>query len=370
MLLPKQSGILFSIFRFIGIAPYTRNTNIQYSRKIGHLIPTLLSPILSLCLTVFLFIFPHFKSLGPVHTIINFSHIWSIYFAIFSANYQCYFSTSAYRKANYRIRQIGKRFSEKSARKHIYRFQRCYKIKILIIFILFFGSQGLVFIEVWVMSMDSGLWSSLTASLVISSLRILYPIHISHTILYADILALFIKSVNIQAQNPTICSTSSQFLRNIKSFHMELWKLTVEINDFFGIHLVFVIINSFIYNLYQMYWLFMAFQLNWGLLAVVDGFVSLLYGSVSLFTLVESCQSSKLEINLLVQNIEQIIFWTNDNLHLHQLKQEVLHQINVLPICISANQYFTIDRNFLATITAGCCMYILIFVQFFLTVKE
>lgn len=273
MVLLRQSSILFSIFRIIGIAPYT--ANIQNSRNIGLLIPTVLSSLLSLCLTIFLLVFPHFKSLGPVHTIIYLSYIWSLLFTIFSANYQCYFSSSVYRKANYQIPQISKRFSEKIKRNYIRSFLRCYRIKILIIFILFFASQGLVFIEAWVMSETSELWSSLTASFVISSLRILYAMHISHTILFADILALFVKSLNTQARDPAICTSSLrkiEFLRSIKTLHMEIWKLTAEINNFFGMNLVFVVINSFIYNLYQMYWLFVTLQLNWGLLAIVGNF--------------------------------------------------------------------------------------------------
>lgn len=128
------------------------------------------------------------------------------------------------------------------------------------------------------MSDASDVWSSLTSSIVISFLRVSYPIHILHTMFYVDILTLFVKKLNAQAQDPTICTSTSrksEFLKNIKSVHMEMWKLTAEINDFFGMNLLFVMINSFIYNLYQLYWLFLAVELKWGLLAVVGNCIKL-----------------------------------------------------------------------------------------------
>lgn len=272
MLLSGHSNFLLRIFCLIGIAPYARTVKIQNYRSVLHLIPILLSSLVSLCLTIFLLIFPHFESLGSLHTIINFSYIWSLFFAILSANCQCHFKKSVYYRVNYRIRQIHKKFREKSLTKFVYRFQRRFKIKVLVILVLFFASQGLVFVEVWLKSERRRLWASLTASLVTSSLRILYPMHIFHVVLHCDVLTVFIKNLNLQAQNSSISlslSNKIEFLKNIKTMHMEISKIVAEINVFFGWNLLLLMINSFIYVSYQLYWLFLSLQLDWGLLAII-----------------------------------------------------------------------------------------------------
>lgn len=275
MFLSGYSNFLLRIFCLIGIAPhYAKTTKSRNSRRISQSIPIVLSTFLTLFLTIFLLIFPHFESLGPIHTIINFSYVFSLFLTIFSANFQCYFYKSVYRRAIRRIRKIQKIYKEKFVTKFIHRFQLRYRIKVLVIFILFFISQGLVFIEVWLISETRGLWSSLTASFVTSLLRILYPMHIFHIVLYSDVLAMFVKNLNLQSQNLSMSisfslSNKVEFLKNIKTMHMEISKLVAEINVFFGWNLLFLVINSFIYISYQLYWIFLTVQLKWGLLAII-----------------------------------------------------------------------------------------------------
>lgn len=267
-----HSNFLLRIFCFIGIAPYARATKKRDSSIIAHLLPTLLSTLLSLCLTIFLLIFPHFESLGPVHTIINFSYIWSLFLTILSATCQCHFYRSVYRRLNHRIRKIQNIFRAKSTTDVINRLQFLYRIKILVIFILYFVSQSFVFIEVWLTSETRSLWSSLTASFVTSLLRIFYPMLVFHIVLHCDILTMFIKNLNLQAQNLTIrlsLANKIEFLKNIKSMHMEIVKLVAEINVFFGWNLLSLMINSFIYISYQLYWLFLSLQLQWGSMAII-----------------------------------------------------------------------------------------------------
>ncbi|KAJ6648266.1 hypothetical protein Bhyg_03493, partial [Pseudolycoriella hygida] len=79
-----------------------------------------------------------------------------------------------------------------------------------------------------------------------------------------------------------------------------------------------------------------------------EGSVSLIYGSITLFILVNSCQSSSLQMKYLIQSIELYAFWTSDNMELHCLKQEIFSQINYLPIYVSGSGFFTIDRQYLA----------------------
>lgn len=262
---------MFHTFCFIGTAPCSKSTKINNLKRVAHLIPVLSSIIVSFCLTIFLLIFPHFESLGPIHTIINFSYVLSLLLTILSANCQCYFYKSVYHRTNYGIQQIQSRYKDKCFAKFSFQFQRCYKVKILVIFILFFASQGLVFLEVYLLSETNGMWSSF----VISLLRILYPMHVLHIVLYCDVITMFIKRLNFQVRNSSTCFHSTnkvEFLKNIKLLHMELLKLVAQINIFFGWNLLFLMINSFIYISYQLYWIFLSLQLHWGVLAIFGRF--------------------------------------------------------------------------------------------------
>lgn len=92
----------------------------------------------------------------------------------------------------------------------------------------------------------------------------------------------------------------------------------------------------------------------------------------------------------LITNIEKLIFWIGDNQKLHFAKQDLLQQINNLDISINGNDFFIIDRQFLAGVSfvnaneqsndnltdsqfffqlaAVCCTYIIIFIQFYLEI--
>ncbi|KAJ6642677.1 hypothetical protein Bhyg_07630 [Pseudolycoriella hygida] len=241
-----------------------------------------------------------------------------------------------------------------------------YRLKILLISFLFFLSQGLVFAEVLFLSEGRGLFSSFLTS----SLRSMFPLAICHVVLYSDLITMFIDEINIQIKySPKYhnVTTRIEFLKNVKLLHMDLWKLVGQINIFFGWNLLILIINSFIYITYQLYWIFLALELKWPTLGMVEGLASLLYGMVSLFVLVNSCQSGTLKMKYLVASIELYAFWTAENIYLHHLKQEIFSQISYLPIYITGSEFFTIDRKYLAGIAANCCMYIMIFIQFFVT---
>lgn len=90
----------------------------------------------------------------------------------------------------------------------------------------------------------------------------------------------------------------------------------------------------------------------------------------------------------LITNIEKLAFWVGENEALHFAKQELMMQIDNLDISINGNDFFTIDRQFLAgvsrdraagdwtktnlsiyslqQIAAVCCTYIFISIQFYL----
>lgn len=275
-----HSNVLLRTLYFIGIAPCSKSTKFINLKNFAHLIPLLLSSLLSLSLTIFLFIFPHFESAGSIHTIINFSYVASLLLSNLSANCQCLFYKSVYHKTISGIRQIENSYTDKHFTKFIFRFERLYKIKILVIFILFFASQGLVFREAYLVSEENGNVSGMWSSFIISLLRILYPMHILHIVLYCDIIALFIKENNFQVRSSSMflhTTNKVEFLKNIKLFYMELFKLITQINIFFGYNLLFLMINSFIYISYQLYWIFLSVQLHLNMLSIIGRFSTCLF---------------------------------------------------------------------------------------------
>lgn len=69
--------------------------------------------------------------------------------------------------------------------------------------------------------------------------------------------------------------------------------------------------------------------------------------SFNLFNIKETIQ-----VRSLIENIEQNMFWTSEDTHLHRLKQELLSQIDHLPINISACGFFNINRQFLGRVSS------------------
>lgn len=269
MFLTKNFNILFALFKFIGIAPISREAKITISKRLVYILPILLSSIFSLCIATFLLIFPHFESHSSIHTIINFASQISFLVIIFTANCQCYCYVSVYQNIIYQIRQIEERFREKFWVKCPINIKFNYILKVLLIFFMFFVSQGLVFVEVLLTEAHG--WSSFLTSF----LRLIYPLAVLHVILFSDIVTMFILELNAQIKNsPTFFHSSSkiEFLKNIKLMHIDIYKLVAQINTFFGWNLLFLIINSFIYITYQLYWIFLALELKWDVLAIVGRF--------------------------------------------------------------------------------------------------
>lgn len=53
----------------------------------------------------------------------------------------------------------------------------------------------------------------------------------------------------------------------------------------------------------------------------------------------------------LITNIEKLTFWIGDNDKLHYAKEELLLQIDNLDISINSNDFFIVDRKFLAGVS-------------------
>lgn len=266
MFLSEHFKILLRIFSFAGLAPIfvtAAETNYTY------LIPAILTSLTSIVIVTFLLFFPHFESYGPINTIINFASLTSSLLMILSANWQCYYYKSVYLRIVRRIQQMENRFTQTFSKKSslkIIAFR--YRLKVLLIFFLFFLSQGLVFTEAWLVGEAHGLVSSFFTSLS----RFMYPIIILHIVLYSDTVTIFIQELNEDIRNSPICFHSSakmELLKKIKLMHMDVWKLVMQLNRYFGWNLLFLVLSAFVYITYQLYWIFLTLQVKWNPIGLI-----------------------------------------------------------------------------------------------------
>lgn len=273
MLLLEHFNVLLPIFKLLGLATYSVTTKTSKLKHFTDCIPIILSMVLGLCLAIYLIFFPNFKSYSPIYTIINFASLISFLLVIATANCQCFFYRSIYENIFYRSIQIENRCRDILLAKFPMKMAFYYRLKVLLIFSLFFVSQGLLFAEVLIISGAN----KLKSFFLTASLRSIYPIAILHVVLYGDLIAMFIKEINVQIRHSPKCFSASsriQFLKNVKLLHMDVFQLAVQINTFFGWNLLILIINGFIYIIKQLYWIFLAMELKWHKLALIGELLS------------------------------------------------------------------------------------------------
>lgn len=276
MFVLEHFNLLLRLYKFIGLTPISGKADTTLKHFLS-ILPVVSLSFSSLCIATFLLVFPHFESYSSIHTIINFASQISFLLIIFTANCQCFCYKSVYQNILNQIRQIEKRGREKFWVKFPVKLKINYVLKLVFVFFMFFVSQGLVFVEVLLAhTVGSHLWSSFLTSL----LRLFYPLAALHVILFSDIVTMFILELNEQIRSSmTFFHSSSkiEILKNIKLMHMDLWKLVTQINIFFGWNLLFLIINSFIYITYQLYWIFLALELKWSVLAIIGRFYNIYF---------------------------------------------------------------------------------------------
>lgn len=266
MLFIEQFSILLRIFYITGLKPVpTVESNLK--DKVS-LLPVILSPIFGTAIATYLAFFPHFDSHGPISVIINYGLILTSFLMILSANGQCFCYKRTYQSILNLIQQVEDKYKEKSLRRlPVQSIALRYRLKVASIFFLYFLSQGLVFAEVWLDNVNH-----LDSAFLTSFMRSTYPIQIIHFVLYNDIVVMLIHKLNDEIKDsPAFLHSSSkiEFLKYLKLMHMDLWKLVVMINNFFGWNLLFTIMYSFIYITYQLYWIFLTMHDKLDVLGVI-----------------------------------------------------------------------------------------------------
>lgn len=268
MLVQEHFNVTIRIFQVLGLATIPVGKKSANYKYFVNFIPVILSAAISSAIAIYLIIFPHFEPYSPIHTIINFASLIGFLLVVITANAQCYLYRTVYQNIFHRIGQIENRCRQKFLAKFPMKMALHYRLKVLLIFGLFFTSQGLVLVEVLHLSNGHGMLSSFLTS----TLRSIFPIAILHVVLHSDMITMFIDEINIQIRCSTKCYNATskiEFLKNVKLLHMDLWKLVGQLNIFFGWNLLVLIINSFIYITYQLYWIFLALELKWHTLGMV-----------------------------------------------------------------------------------------------------
>lgn len=251
MIFFESFKILLRIFVLIGLRPVApMETNLK---KCLNLIRAITASVLGVLITIYLAFSPHLASHGIVSVIIYYGSLVPSLLMIFTANGQCYFNKNTYQVIIDKIENISK---ENTSKPYIIYAAFRYRLKIILIYFLFFLSQVLIFIEVWFL--DS---PNLLSSFLVSLMRSTHPLQMFHFIFFSDIIKILFRELNEEFRNSPICNLLSSkivFLKYVKSVHLELWKLVEKINQFFGWNLLFTTMHLFIFVTHQFYWIFLS----------------------------------------------------------------------------------------------------------------
>lgn len=262
LMLKYFNGFLF-MFYFLGLAPfYVVLVDIKINDKI-FLIPVILSSILNIVMTGYLLSTDFLESFGQIQSVITVASILSGLIINLSGNFLCWFHKFVYQDIIYRIKEIESRcneiFSENLPSSS---FANRYRLKVLLISSFFATNCIFSVVELWYLFNMQGVL------IVICSNSIIFfsAVVVVHAILYIDIVQMFLRGLNLHIQNSPLCFYSSskiEFLKNIKLLHMDLWKLVMQINQFFSWSLLFITINFMIDLVYDLYFIFRTLQFDW-----------------------------------------------------------------------------------------------------------
>lgn len=268
MFIFENFNILIRIFYIYGLSPITFMTLDTNATNFSYLIPAVLTSIFSMCIALYLLIVPHLPY-GAIGIIIN--HLTLIFSVLltFTATGQCVFYKPIYHEIVQQTQQITNRFTEKFSEKlTLVSVSRRCRLKAALLFGFFFVSQGLVIVEVWFVYPSRSLW----LPIVNAVLRSVYPVVVLHFIVYVECVVAIIQELNRQIRSlGNVCQSDSkfEFLGNVKAVHMDIWKLMVELNRFFGWSLLCVTIYSFIFITKQLYFIFTVIHVQWSVLALI-----------------------------------------------------------------------------------------------------
>lgn len=257
MVILKQFNVVQLLFKFVGFAPISLSTENKKLWKCYNLLPVILTPFFNLCISLYIYFYPIFDPSVQIHGVINCIAIICLWLTVVSGNYQCHFYKSIYRNINYEIQEIEKNAKKNFSLEFTMKLTRECSRKIYLLLILFVVSQGILLYEVYIVSGFMSAWSSLFTTILWSK----SPIGIMHMVLYCDCISMCLKELNLKLKNSSTFfywTSKIEFLKNMKTMHMDVLKVVLQINTFFGWNILFIVINLSCYITILQYWLFIS----------------------------------------------------------------------------------------------------------------
>lgn len=250
-----------NVFFFFGLAPFSAAT-VRIKLKAKGYLTVLTFSLLNVSVTGFLLYFDQ-QSFGAINSILTIASLSTGMVLNLSAILQCGFHPSIYQDMICQMCRIERSFREKfSEILPSSSLAKRYRRKAFIIF-TFAIMNG--FISAFV------LWNFLNVdgipiAVLQTMIRAFSAVVMIHAILYVDIACMYLCVLNVIIKNSPICLYSSrklELMKNIKLTHMEIWKLVMQINDFFSWSLLAFTINFMINLVYDLYKIFRVLQSEW-----------------------------------------------------------------------------------------------------------
>lgn len=267
MFLLERFKVFLKIFYWTGLAPFPTLSRKQQCYH--YMISVLVSSVINIGSVAVPIYFPLYKMYGSIEKIVNYAYVGSLTLSNLSANLQCYHYKSVHSKIINQVIKIENNFKTRFPEKHPFRkVAYRYKLIVLIITVLLLTSFALQFCELWhqydhkvLIMVSFNVLTQLMSALILF-----------HVLLHISIVQMFIAELNLRIKKDPICFYSKakiEFLKTIKLMHMDVWKLQMQINNFFSWNLPFLIIHLVIQATYNFYWIFLILQVEWNLLYIV-----------------------------------------------------------------------------------------------------
>ncbi len=265
MFLLEHFKVLLKIFYWTGLAPFP-DLDRKQNQCYPYLIIVLFSSTVNIGFVVTSFHFDSFSMYGNIQRIVNGAFVGSLALSNIVANLQCYRHKLAYDRILYQIMKVESNFNMKfSTNISFRRIVHWYRLKGIVVGTIIFISFILYYIESWV-EHDYEVFIIVCFTVLTQTLSALVLFHI---LLYVTIVQMFIGEMNKRIKtDASVCfynKSKIEFLKTIKLMHMDVWKLMMEVNNFFSWHLPYVVVHLAIQSTYELYWIFLNVQvkLNW-----------------------------------------------------------------------------------------------------------
>lgn len=250
------------MFYLFGLAPChfsSENLELQACFRSA---PVLVSILSSVCVALLQFFSFYLDSFGQISRFINYALYAVILCSNVTASWQTWYYKSIYPDIIHRVQQLETACKMRISVKMSYKSLKCwYAFKSTLLLACFSISAATVLGQAWFVGDES------TRAITLATLTIfkefMNALATLQFTLYVDILRLFVAELNKQMRWSPPCflpATTIAYLTDVKSVHMDLFRLAQQINNFFGWHLVVLMIHYFILITYSFYWIFLTIQ--------------------------------------------------------------------------------------------------------------